>query len=109
VKLTELNPRWVACGFPAFVQTANNWAADLPIRRGLTFDCPHCRVQRLGVMFDPLINPENHTVKDEPKYEGQKLWTRISGETFDTLTLEPSLDTSKDGHWHGRITNGEAT
>ena len=30
---------------------------------------------------------------------------RISGEDFDRLTLEPSI--GFEGHWHGRITNGQ--
>lgn len=28
------------------------------------------------------------------------------GDTFDNLTLTPSVDRSGDGHWHGFITNG---
>jgi hypothetical protein len=33
------------------------------------------------------------------------LWQR-TGETFETLTLTPSVDCSAWGHWHGFITNG---
>jgi len=32
-------------------------------------------------------------------------WDR-QGDTFDTLTLLPSIDFSGKGHWHGHITNG---
>lgn len=35
-------------------------------------------------------------------------WHR-DGNSFETLTLEPSCDFSASGHWHGRITNGEVT
>lgn len=38
----------------------------------------------------------------EPKYRWQR-----TGETFDTLTLVPSIDAT--GVWHGFITNGEVT
>jgi hypothetical protein len=37
---------------------------------------------------------------------GAVLWQR-TGETFETLTLAPSIDCSKWGHWHGLITNGD--
>jgi len=34
------------------------------------------------------------------------LWQR-TGETFEDMTLSPSIDASNSGHWHGHITNGE--
>jgi hypothetical protein len=68
---------------------------------GLSFLCPHCRQVRLGVFYK---NPIDGRV---PSDDGL-LWTR-SGDTFDTLTLSPSIDASKHGHWHGVITNGEVT
>jgi hypothetical protein len=37
-----------------------------------------------------------------------KRWHR-SGETFETLTLTPSIDTSEHGHWHGNVTDGEVS
>lgn len=33
-------------------------------------------------------------------------WQR-QGDTFETLTLAPSIDASRAGHWHGFIQNGE--
>jgi hypothetical protein len=36
------------------------------------------------------------------------LWRR-EGDTFDTLTLSPSVDASPSGHWHGFVRNGEVT
>jgi hypothetical protein len=36
-----------------------------------------------------------------------KHWQR-TGDTFENLTLSPSLDFSARGEWHGSITNGEA-
>ena len=32
-------------------------------------------------------------------------WTR-SGDDFETLSVQPSIDASASGHWHGFITNG---
>jgi hypothetical protein len=42
---------------------------------------------------------------DYPEINGAH--KRIAGETFDTLTIEPSIGFEGIGHWHGHITNGE--
>jgi len=34
-------------------------------------------------------------------------WSFTSGASFETLTVTPSLDASRAGHWHGFITDGE--
>lgn len=106
--LRELQPRWFA------TQAGRRG-------QGISFLCPHCRAVRLGVAFaNPLDGkpPDPQTGKgkwiirhvhytklfDVPP--GGPLWTRI-GTTFDDLTLMPSVDCSKSGHWHGFITNGK--
>lgn len=33
-------------------------------------------------------------------------WKFIAAESFDTITVTPSLDASASGHWHGCITAG---
>lgn len=92
MKLVDLNPRWFTTG-------------DSPDIVGVTFDCPHCRHERLGVLFveeidrDGLPNSTHWAVN-------KKKWNR-QGETFETLTLSPSIDASESGHWHGFIRNGE--
>ncbi len=100
MKLTELNPRWV--GLPG------------PIYDGVSFDCPHCRTQRLAIRFSPPIDPNDWWPNiTQPTYAGQLVWTRTGGDTFDTLTITPSVDASGpvefSNHWHGFITNGEVT
>lgn len=79
---------------------------------GISFDCPHCRTERLAVFF---TNPLDG---GEPAVEPQFLWRR-SGDSFETLSLAPSIDAESgtvarhdgtiehSGHWHGYITNGE--
>lgn len=90
--LLDLDPRWFTMG-------------QSPDIVGLTFDCPHCRVQRLGVLFiqeidrDGLPN-EAHWARNENKWNRQ-------GESFETLTLSPSIDASAVGHWHGFIVGGK--
>lgn len=107
VKLGELTPRWFTLG---------HWASESPFRIGLTFECPHCRSERLGVLFDPPIDPDGIQARAQFAYDpatygaavGMHVWKR-EGDTFDTLTLTPSVDGSQVGHWHGFITNGTIT
>ncbi len=37
------------------------------------------------------------------------VWHRVAGDTFDTLTLSPSVDASRAGCWHGCVTGGAIT
>jgi hypothetical protein len=98
MKLVDLDPRWYACG-------------DSPDIVGVTFECPCCLgkpdATRIGVMFVEEIDKDGlpnqiHWARNEKK------WHR-SGDTFETLTLTPSIDASAVGHWHGHITNGDAS
>ena len=117
MRLADLNPRW-------FSQGADRRG------QGLTFDCPHCvaaraeHPTRLGVAFVPTLdggapiglNPKQlwPALWPESESDGPKTttvppgihWQR-AGDTFDTLTLSPSVDASASGHWHGFIVNGE--
>jgi hypothetical protein len=101
VKLTDLNPKFFTLG---------HWASPHIFAIGLTFDCPCCRDRRLAVFFDTPIDPDNvaKTFMEPwtPTLLNHNLWKR-SGDTFDTLTLTPSIDASAHGHWHGFIQNGE--
>lgn len=101
MKLTDLNPRWVGI---------HGWSSDAIFYIGVTFDSPLRNGQRLAVLFTPPIDPDALTVKYGwgPMFPEQKHWLR-SGESFETLTLTPSLDFSAAGEWHGHITAGEVT
>ena len=111
MKLIDYKPHWIQ---PA------SWA-DLapPFYIGLSFLCPHCphspcptcgamRSKRLAFSFWPPIDPTAARGKlfqwPEPTVRTHQ---RVSGDTFETLTIEPSVGFEADGHWHGRITNGE--
>lgn len=99
MNLTELHPRWVVeheyGEYDEQLKTA-------PKRHGMgiSFLCPHCKEARLAVMF------ENPVDGFRPPYVKQNLWKR-SGESFENMTLTPSIDASECGHWHGHITNGQ--
>jgi len=88
VRLTELNPKF--------------WSEPSKQRGlGLIFRCP-CRP---GCTFLIPVAFKNPVGGGEPCND-EHLWQR-EGETFETLTLSPSIDASKMGHWHGWIKNGE--
>lgn len=96
MKLTELNPRW-------FVN------CDGGPRIGLTFDCPHCREQRLAINFHHRGHEAIEDAAILAAHPGGigNIWTLDGSDDFATLTITPSVDASKYGHWHGFITSGE--
>jgi hypothetical protein len=106
MKLSDLNPRWTVAaqwlepgGVIRFNQD-NFWGRE---GMGLSFDCPHCITQRIGVWFS---NP----IDGKSPISGVCLWKR-ERETFETLTLTPSINTTEtkidvEKHWHGFIKNG---
>lgn len=76
--------------------------------RGPCPACGHNRDKRLAVSFWPPIDPENLlALMDRPAMEqmAKNYHHRSSGETFDALTITPSI--GLDPLWHGNITNGE--
>lgn len=113
MRLTELEPRWF----------------DVPgvgtNKDGMTFLCPCANCQssketqrRLGIQF---ANPVGGGVgvlmslEDKLRHVHELrtfdvpmgfLWQR-TGETFEDMTLTPSIDASASGHWHGFITRGD--
>lgn len=139
VKLTDLHPRFVGAGGEGVYSrtdrlcTACNGEnaaacprchgdgyeyAPAPKRTGvgLSFDCPcaTCAAKRTGDpdtdfylrVFVGFRNPLDGGPAHDPRPGAQ--WER-TGDTFETLTLTPSiLDKGRCG-WHGFVTNGEVT
>ena len=105
MRLAGLNPRWFTQG-------------DSPDLIGITFDCPCCapdgKVISLGTKYRPRIGVLFVEEIDRDGLPNDVHWTRKgvkwhrTGDTFDTLTLTPSINCESFGHWHGFITNGEA-
>lgn len=95
-RLADLNPRWLRA-----------IADPLSQGYGVEFDCPcgnhdapGCP-RRIWLMFaNPIGGP--------PARIGKQKWQR-TGDTFESMTLEPSIHhRSPDGdtHWHGWLRNG---
>lgn len=101
MKLRDLNPTWISDG------------------AGIGFDAPNGG-GRITVFFaNPLPGAVDHGPRTPP-YD--RRWTR-TGDTFDTLSLTPSVDAFEarvdaNGNatnertrtiWHGFVTNGDVT
>jgi len=98
MKLTELNPRWVGAGGEGISDKDGN-----PVSKregvGISFDCPCGCSPRVFVSFsNPLDGGE--------KLRDRITWER-TGDTFDNLTLSPSILRLGGCGWHGFVTNGE--
>lgn len=111
IPLISLDPRWVGAGGEGITDTATG----LPVPRregvGISFRCPcgtHPRDDDYGtdrciILFN---NPTDGGGKFDLTPKGH-YWTR-TGETFETLSLTPSIQRVGGCRWHGFITNGEA-
>lgn len=73
---------------------------------GVSFICPvHQGGCYLGVWFANPVDGGPPHPPDRPD-SGTHRWHRV-GETFETLTLTPSIDAPD--HWHGFIQNGSVS
>jgi hypothetical protein len=100
MKLTDLEPRFFVVG----------QAGGQP--HGITFDCPHCVGNEHGSRLAIALHMDGTNFDPDPQnpqqFEtGETIWTITGGDSFDNLSLSPSVDASESGHWHGHITNGE--
>jgi hypothetical protein len=105
--LIDLKPRWV---------TLTNWSIPNIFYTGLSFFCPHCndslpehgpnRRQRIAISFWPPIDPDKLLGDMFVLPKPIDAWDRISGDSFETITLKHSINLSTSKHWHGYIKNG---
>lgn len=90
MRLADLNPRWLRC-------------EDVRHGQAVLFDCPcGCGCE----LIVPFANPLDGGAAAPPQWMSGPRWQR-TGETFETLTLNPSVNYV--GHWHGWISAGEVT
>lgn len=100
MKLTDLNPTFYSAGGEGITRADGTPA---PERRGvgLGFDCPCGNPDEEHRCYIPFANP----LDGGPAVE--RGWQR-TGDTFETLTLTPSIQRMDGCRWHGFITDGEA-
>jgi hypothetical protein len=99
MRLIDLEPRYFVVG-----------ESDTP--HGITFDCPCCVGKENGSRLAIALHMDGTNFDPDPsnpqQFEtGETVWTITSGDSFANLSLSPSVDASKAGHWHGFITNGQ--
>ena len=96
-RLIDLNPRFVGAGGEGITNTKTG--EEVPERTGVavSFDCPCGCESRCMIEFDkPLDGGPPH---------GEHYWNR-TGDTFETLTLRPSIQRIGGCEWHGYLTAG---
>lgn len=118
MNLTELDPRWIVGAQwknplqpgAMFYNQSNCWNRN---GMGISFECPLHRCHRLAVYFKNPVDGGPHEDKAD-----EHLWKR-TGDTFETLTLEPSINASGQkvyvsyqplhatACWHGYIRDGK--
>ena len=104
MRLIDLDPRWLGAGGEGITRNGQ----PVPERKGvgIAFRCPcagpHEEWDSVYVCF------ENPTDGGPPHDSAQPLWAR-EGDSFDALTLRPSILRIGGCGWHGFITNGEVS
>lgn len=102
MRLIDLEPRWYSAGGNGVTRNGQ----PVPHREGVgvSFRCPCGCGTRLGISFS---NP----LDGGPEVEGiGNTWAR-TGNTFETLTLSPSIQRADPGgcRWHGFLRDGVFT
>ena len=111
MRLTDLEPRWVGAGGDGIYRRGpSGELVPVPERHGvaITFRCP-CGTHRRDDDYDTdrvTIEFNNPLDGGPPMADPGARWDR-TGETFETLTLRPSLQRIGGCGWHGFITAGE--
>ncbi len=107
MKLTDLNPSWIIAGGDGIRDKDGN---PVPKRTGIgmMFDCPcgSCDERSYVSFSNPLDGGD--PCLNNPK---ESSWHR-NGDTFETMTLNPSIRSVKEKGgcgWHGWIRNGVVT
>lgn len=103
MKLTDLNPHFIGSGGEGVYDKDGN---PVPERHGvgIVFDCP-CGNSECPALYVGFSNPKD----GGPPLEGpQPKWSR-SGDTFEDISLTPSILRTSHCGWHGYVTNGQIT
>ena len=100
MKLTDLHPSFIGRGGDGITDKDGN---PVPHQKGvgLTCDCPCGNTECL-----PLYVQFENPLEGEQVQGNQPRWHR-EGDTFETLTLSPSIQRIGGCGFHGYIRNGE--
>lgn len=102
MRITTLNPTFLGAGGPG-IYNADMTPSTPRHGVGILMDCPCGNADESHQLYVPFKNP-----LDGGPSVNDRGWDR-AGDTFDTLTLNPSVLRLEGCKWHGWIKNGEAT
>jgi hypothetical protein len=113
IKLVDLNPSWVGSGGS---DVRDKDGKPVPRREGvgIIFDCPcgkhgEDRSEAREYDFRVFVHLKQPLDGGPPIVsEPRPTWDR-EGDTFESLTLRPSIQRVDGCRWHGFVTNGEVT
>lgn len=99
MRLVDLDPKWIGYGGKGITDADGN---PVPERKGIAvyFNCP------CGCNHPVSVSFKNPLDGGPPPIPERTYWQR-TGDTFETLTLTPSILRLSGCRWHGFITNGE--
>lgn len=97
MKLADLQPRFVGAGGPGVTKGGEEVPQRLGV--GISFNCPCGCDTRAFVYFKNPLDGGEQSDGTAPA------WDR-TGETFDNLTLRPSILRGDGCGWHGHLTDG---
>lgn len=101
MRLADLHPVFLSHGGPG-VTTAAGEPIPLTLGVGVLCDCPCGNADEEHRLYVPFVNP----IGPGPALGDAHRWQR-TGDTFETLSLTPSILRIGGCGWHGFITNGE--
>jgi hypothetical protein len=97
LRLIDLHPQFLSTGGDGITRDG----VPVPLREGVGVECD-CPCGCSAPLFVPFANP----IGGGPPVNPGHVWQR-TGETFETLTLTPSIQRVGGCAWHGFITNGK--
>jgi hypothetical protein len=101
MNLTDLQPRWIT-------------REDGKERVGFAFLCPHCqKVWLFCATVGLTIREQMLLFIEQIKESGgdvvparQHFAWKAGGDSFESLSVTPSINAEASGHWHGFVTSG---
>ena len=105
MRLIDLEPNWVGAGGEGIYDKDKN---PVPKRHGvaISFNCPCGRTDRDNGHSSRVVVMFTNPIDGGEPIRNRTTWQR-TGETFEDLTLTPSILRVGGCAWHGFITNGE--
>lgn len=103
MRLIDLHPQFLSSGGPGVTDALTGEPIEQTLGVGVAFDCPCGNFEEDHRCYVPFLNP----MGPGPAVRGAERGWQRTGESFEELTLTPSILRIGDCGWHGVITHGE--